>query len=99
MFFLLQITFQLIKDYITEKNITIELYNKKNKIDKSNLINGRHLTNIGIFRVYAENYVKNNWRVDPKVAGDGYFYDLGSHQINILEFLFFDQQLSSHQYH
>ncbi|ANW96041.1 oxidoreductase [Wenyingzhuangia fucanilytica] len=37
--------------------------------------------------VVDENYVKNNWRVNPKMAGDGYFYDLGSHQINILEFL------------
>ena len=52
--------FQLIKDYIEEKSNTIEEYNKENKIDKSYLINGRHLTNIGIFRVYAEAYVKNN---------------------------------------
>ncbi len=52
--------FQLIKDYIKEKSNKIEEYNKENKIDKSYLINGRHLTNIGIFRVYAEAYVKNN---------------------------------------
>jgi miniconductance mechanosensitive channel len=52
--------FQLIKDYIEEKSNKIEEYNKENKIDKSHLINGRHLTNIGIFRVYAEAYVKNN---------------------------------------
>ena len=51
---------QLIKDYIEEKSNTIEEYNKEHKIDKSYLINGRHLTNIGIFRVYAEAYVKNN---------------------------------------
>jgi miniconductance mechanosensitive channel len=52
--------FQLIKDYIEEKSNKIEEYNKENKIDKSYLINGRHLTNIGIFRVYADAYVKNN---------------------------------------
>ncbi len=52
--------FQLIKDYIEEKSNKIEEYNKENKIDKTYLINGRHLTNIGIFRVYAEAYVKNN---------------------------------------
>ena len=52
--------FHLIKDYIEEKSNKIEEYNKENKIDKSYLINGRHLTNIGIFRVYAEAYVKNN---------------------------------------
>ena len=52
--------FQLINEYIQEKNYTIEAYNKENKIDKTHLINGRHLTNIGIFRVYVEAYVKNN---------------------------------------
>ncbi|MGE4596624.1 MAG: mechanosensitive ion channel domain-containing protein, partial [Methylophilaceae bacterium] len=52
--------FQLIQDYIEEKSNKIEEYNKENKIDKSYLINGRHLTNIGIFRVYAEAYVKIN---------------------------------------
>lgn len=52
--------FQLISDYIEEKSNKIDDYNKENKIDKSNLINGRHLTNIGIFRAYAEAYVKNN---------------------------------------
>ena len=52
--------FQLIKDYIEEKSNKIEEYNEENKIDRSNLINGRHLTNIGIFRVYVEAYVKNN---------------------------------------
>jgi len=52
--------FQLIKDYIEEQSNKIEEYNNENKIDKSYLINGKHLTNIGIFRVYAEAYVKNN---------------------------------------
>ncbi len=28
------------------------------------------------------------WRLDPSVAGGGYFVDLGSHQINLLQFLF-----------
>ncbi len=52
--------FQLIQDYIEEKSKHIEVYNQENKIDKSHLINGRHLTNIGIFRVYAEAYLKNS---------------------------------------
>jgi predicted dehydrogenase len=29
----------------------------------------------------------NNWRVDPAVAGGGYFYDLASHQLDLLDFL------------
>ncbi|MEM8893971.1 MAG: Gfo/Idh/MocA family oxidoreductase [Bacteroidota bacterium] len=30
----------------------------------------------------------NHWRVDPQVAGGGYFYDLASHQLDLLDFLF-----------
>lgn len=28
-----------------------------------------------------------NWRVDPQIAGGGYFYDLASHQLDYLDFL------------
>ncbi|MEQ9296949.1 MAG: Gfo/Idh/MocA family oxidoreductase [Cyclobacteriaceae bacterium] len=28
-----------------------------------------------------------NWRVDPEIAGGGYFYDLASHQLDLLDFL------------
>jgi predicted dehydrogenase len=31
---------------------------------------------------------EDNWRVDPKIAGGGYFYDLASHQLDYLDFLF-----------
>jgi miniconductance mechanosensitive channel len=50
----------LISDYIEARSNEIDTYNKEHQIDKSQLINGRHLTNIGIFRVYAEAYVRNN---------------------------------------
>lgn len=30
----------------------------------------------------------NNWRVNPEVAGGGYFYDLASHQLDALDFMF-----------
>jgi len=52
--------FHLITEHIEKRSKEIDSYNKKNNIDKSELINGRHLTNIGVFRVYAEAYVKNN---------------------------------------
>ena len=29
-----------------------------------------------------------NWRVDPEIAGGGYFYDLASHQLDLLDFFF-----------
>jgi predicted dehydrogenase len=32
--------------------------------------------------------LENNWRVDPKIAGGGYFFDLASHQLDLLDFFF-----------
>ncbi len=29
-----------------------------------------------------------NWRVDPEVSGGGYFYDLASHQLDVMDFIF-----------
>lgn len=54
--------------YIEEKSLEIAHYNKENQIDKSSLINGRHLTNIGIFRVYAEAYVKSNPDINKEMT-------------------------------
>jgi predicted dehydrogenase len=33
-------------------------------------------------------YLERNWRVEPEIAGDGYFYDLASHQLDLMDFLF-----------
>ena len=49
-----------IKDYIDSKSKDINDYNSKNIIDKSLLINGRNLTNIGVFRKYIESYVEEH---------------------------------------
>lgn len=32
--------------------------------------------------------VETNWRVDPELAGGGYFFDLASHQLDLLDFFF-----------
>ncbi|WP_074349545.1 mechanosensitive ion channel domain-containing protein [Proteiniborus sp. DW1] len=47
-------------EYILNKEKEIEQYNKANNINDELLINGRHLTNIGTFRIYIENYLKNH---------------------------------------
>ncbi len=51
---------QLLKEYLAWKSAEIDEYNSKNSIDKSVLVNGRHLTNLGVFRIYLENYLKAN---------------------------------------
>ncbi|WP_231970248.1 mechanosensitive ion channel family protein [Tenacibaculum jejuense] len=57
---------ELIKDYVTEKSDEVHLYNTSNNIDKSLLINGRNLTNFGMFRKYIDMYLKNH----PKINQD-----------------------------
>ncbi len=51
---------QYLSDYIVQKEKEIAAYNAKNEIDRDNRVNGRALTNIGIFRAYISNYLKNH---------------------------------------
>ncbi len=43
----------LIKDYIDERQGEIDSYNQKLGIDVGEPVNGRHMTNIGTFRIYS----------------------------------------------
>ena len=49
----------LISDYIDSRKLEIDEYNALNKIDKSIAINGRNLTNLGLFRKYITEYLFN----------------------------------------
>ncbi|WP_310381122.1 mechanosensitive ion channel domain-containing protein [Flavobacterium sp.] len=51
---------QLITDYIIKKKTEIEKYNLQNNIDKNLSLNGRHLTNLGLFRKYITKYLENH---------------------------------------
>ncbi len=55
--------FELISEYIDRKQKEVNEHNQANNIDTSELINGRHLTNIGTFRAYIEAYLKNNSKI------------------------------------
>lgn len=52
--------FQLISDYVRSKRKEIADYNAENKVDMSELINGRNMTNIGTFRAYAIAYLRKH---------------------------------------
>ena len=60
--------FQLVSEYITNKEKEIAEYNKKNNIDTSSLVNGRRQTNIGIFRAYLQEYIKQNPNLNHKLT-------------------------------
>ncbi|MCC1484637.1 mechanosensitive ion channel family protein [Winogradskyella immobilis] len=51
---------ELISNYILDKEVEINTHNQSHSIDKSLLINGRNLTNFGVFRKYLETYIKNH---------------------------------------
>lgn len=52
-----------LSEYIMSKRKEIEEYNDKHNIDDSQIVNGRRMTNIGTFRAYIQNYLKNH----PKI--------------------------------
>ena len=51
---------KIISSTIQERQKEIVAYNKLHNVDESTLVNGRRLTNIGIFRSYVEAYLRNH---------------------------------------
>lgn len=59
---------QYIKEYINGKRKKIEDYNQGYDMDSSNIVNGKHLANIGVFRAYIENYLKNHSKISKDMT-------------------------------
>ena len=59
---------KLIKDYIIKKEKEISDYNLNLKVDESSLVNGRSLTNLGLFRVYIEQFLDNNPSINSEMT-------------------------------
>ena len=57
-----------VKEYIVERENAINEFNEKNDVDTSLPVNGRRMTNLGIFRKYLENYLQNHPSVNPKMT-------------------------------
>ena len=51
---------ELIQVYLDKRQVDIENHNKQNNINKELLINGRNLTNIGVFRKFVESYIEQH---------------------------------------
>jgi len=51
---------ELIAPYLEIRSDKISTYNTENEIDKELLINGKNLTNIGVFRKYIESYLESH---------------------------------------
>ncbi len=51
---------ELIKEYLSSQQEKINKHNLNHQIDKTLPLNGRNLTNLGVFRKYIETYIKNH---------------------------------------
>jgi miniconductance mechanosensitive channel len=56
-----------ITEHVQKRSAEIDKYNKEHSVDKSLLINGRNLTNIGLYRQYIYNYLKNHPNVHKEM--------------------------------
>lgn len=54
----------LIRDYIRDRQLEIDQHNQQNHVKTDSLVNGRHQTNLGIYRKYLQCYLQNH----PKIA-------------------------------
>ena len=57
---------QGVSKYIDERNAEIKKYNEQTKADKTVAVNGRNLTNMGLFRSYINGYLQSH----PEIKQD-----------------------------
>jgi miniconductance mechanosensitive channel len=60
--------FRLLSNYVTEKQNEISEHNKNLGIEDFSVPNGRRQTNLGIFRKYLEEYLKNNGNINQDMT-------------------------------
>jgi len=58
----------LLAPYLKQKQDEIQKHNEKNNFDLSLSVNGRRLTNIGTYRAYLVNYLKNNPNINQNMT-------------------------------
>lgn len=58
----------LIQDYILERQVEIEKDNQENAVNTDVLINGRRMTNVGVFRKYIEKYLQSSPRINQDMT-------------------------------
>lgn len=60
--------FHLLEEYIADRSQEIEQYNIDRAVDKTYPINGRHMTNLGVFRKYVEYYLAKNPNISQELS-------------------------------
>ncbi|MEE2658288.1 MAG: mechanosensitive ion channel domain-containing protein [Candidatus Latescibacterota bacterium] len=60
--------FQILRDYISQRQSEVEAYNHAQQVDNSELINGRRLTNVGTFRAYVAAYLHEHPKIHQEMT-------------------------------
>ncbi len=60
--------FELIRNYVQEKEEEIRLYNQERNFPMADALSGRRQTNIGIFRKYLELYLRSNPHINQEMS-------------------------------
>ena len=58
---------ELVSDYVVQRKEEIKAYNTVKKVDTSTLVNGRNMTNIGVFKAYIEQYLIANPHINKEM--------------------------------
>ncbi|MGI9544252.1 MAG: Gfo/Idh/MocA family protein [Cyclobacteriaceae bacterium] len=67
---------------------TLPNFLKVQSLLNENAIGDVRLVNIKLYKAIDPSDSPDNWRILPEIAGGGYFYDLASHQLDLLDYLF-----------
>ena len=57
-----------LSDYLNTRESEIAEYNTRNEINQSNPVNGRTLTNVGVFRAYISNYLQQHPGINQEMT-------------------------------
>lgn len=59
---------ELLAPYLENRSEKIATFNQENEVNKELLINGRNLTNLGVFRKYIEVYLENHSAINKEMT-------------------------------
>jgi miniconductance mechanosensitive channel len=54
---------EILKEFMERRESEIAAYNKEFNVDESVVVNGRRMTNLGVFRAYLEAYLRRHPRI------------------------------------
>ena len=60
--------YSILNEYVEKRTVEIDAFNKEHRVDTSEVLNGRRMTNLGTFRAYVAAYLRNNPKVHDEMT-------------------------------